>query len=104
MDADLVSNITYRIKTDTAQQLFAVDRLSGALSVLQALDFEALGRDGANYTFQVEALDHEGLLPPGVATVLVRITVRAVIECSVNTQPARLASYLSTRLSVTAAF
>ncbi|XP_037394710.1 protocadherin-15a isoform X2 [Pygocentrus nattereri] len=74
VDADLVSNITYRIRTDAARQLFAVDRLSGALSVLQALDFEALGRDGANYTFQVEALDHEGVLPPGVATVLVRIT------------------------------
>ncbi|TSK22798.1 Protocadherin-15 [Bagarius yarrelli] len=56
------------------RQLFAVDRITGALSVLQSLDFEALGRDGANYTFQVEALDYEGVLPPGIATVTVRIT------------------------------
>ncbi|XP_066534297.1 protocadherin-15a isoform X2 [Hoplias malabaricus] len=74
VDADLVSNITFRIRTEAARQLFAVNRVTGALSVLQALDFEALGGDGANYTFQVEALDHEGVLPPGVATVLVRIT------------------------------
>ncbi|XP_072534069.1 protocadherin-15a isoform X2 [Salminus brasiliensis] len=74
VDADLVSNITYRIRTEAARQLFAVDRFSGNLSLLQALDFEALGRDGANYTFEVEALDHEGVLPPGLATVLLRIT------------------------------
>ncbi|MCI4376456.1 hypothetical protein PGIGA_G00188630 [Pangasianodon gigas] len=73
-DADLFSNITYRIRTEAARQLFAVDRITGALSVLQSLDFEALGRDGANYTFQVEALDYEGVLPPGIATVTVRIT------------------------------
>ncbi|KAM9477510.1 protocadherin-15-like isoform 1-T1 [Clarias gariepinus] len=73
-DADLISNITYRIRTDAARQLFAVDRITGVLSVLQSLDFEALGRDGANYTFQVEALDYEGVLPPGMATVTVRIT------------------------------
>uniref|UniRef100_A0A4W4E579 Protocadherin-15 n=1 Tax=Electrophorus electricus TaxID=8005 RepID=A0A4W4E579_ELEEL len=75
VDADLISNVTYRISTEAARQLFAVDKFSGVLSVLQALDFEALGQDGANYTFQVEALDHEMVLPPGVATVIVRITV-----------------------------
>uniref|UniRef100_A0A4W4E418 Protocadherin-15 n=1 Tax=Electrophorus electricus TaxID=8005 RepID=A0A4W4E418_ELEEL len=74
VDADLISNVTYRISTEAARQLFAVDKFSGVLSVLQALDFEALGQDGANYTFQVEALDHEMVLPPGVATVIVRIT------------------------------
>ncbi|XP_058242226.1 protocadherin-15a [Hemibagrus wyckioides] len=73
-DEDLISNITYRIRTEAARQLFAVDRITGALSVLQSMDFEALGRDGANYTFQVEALDYEGVLPPGIATVTVRIT------------------------------
>ncbi|XP_046690007.1 protocadherin-15a isoform X2 [Silurus meridionalis] len=73
-DEDLISNITYRIRTEEARQLFAVDRVTGALSVLQSLDFEALGQNGANYTFQVEALDYEGVLPPGIATVTVRIT------------------------------
>uniref|UniRef100_A0A8B9LAL4 Protocadherin-related 15a n=1 Tax=Astyanax mexicanus TaxID=7994 RepID=A0A8B9LAL4_ASTMX len=74
VDADLVSNITYRIRTEAARQLFGLDRYSGNLTLLQALDFEALGRDGANHTFEVEALDHEGILPPGLATVLIRIT------------------------------
>ncbi|XP_062851242.1 protocadherin-15a [Trichomycterus rosablanca] len=72
-DADLISNITYRIRTESAQQLFALDRITGALLLLQALDFEALGRDSTNYTFQVEALDYEGVLSPGLATVTVRI-------------------------------
>lgn len=44
--------------------------------MLHSMDFEALGQDDANYTFQVEALDYEGILPPGMATVTVKITVR----------------------------
>ncbi len=75
-DADLVSNVTYRIKTEAARQLFAVNRLTGAVSVLQALDFEDLATSNSTYTFEVEALDHGGVLPPGTATVIVRITVR----------------------------
>ncbi|XP_056617163.1 protocadherin-15a [Triplophysa dalaica] len=73
VDADLVSNVTYRIKTEAARQLFAVNRLTGNVSVLQALDFEDLAGNGT-YTFEVEALDHGGTLPPGTATVIVRIT------------------------------
>ncbi|KAA0718253.1 Protocadherin-15 Precursor [Triplophysa tibetana] len=73
MDADLVSNVTYRIKTEAARLLFAVNRLTGNLSVLQALDYEDLGGN-STYTFEVEALDHGGTLPPGTATVIVRIT------------------------------
>uniref|UniRef100_A0A672NF72 Protocadherin-15-like n=1 Tax=Sinocyclocheilus grahami TaxID=75366 RepID=A0A672NF72_SINGR len=73
-DADLVSNVTYRIKTEAAQQLFAVNRLTGAVSVLQALDFEDLPAGNSTYTFEVEVLDHGGVLPPGTATVIVRIT------------------------------
>ncbi|XP_042565502.1 protocadherin-15a isoform X2 [Clupea harengus] len=73
-DADLDSNVTYRIRSEEAKQLFTVDRLTGALSILQSLDFEDLsGEDGATYTFQVEALDIGGILPPGVATVIVKI-------------------------------
>ncbi|XP_026133814.1 protocadherin-15-like isoform X3 [Carassius auratus] len=74
VDADLVSNITYRIKTEAAQQLFTVNRLTGAVSVLQALDFEDLAAGNSTYTFEVQALDHGGVLPPGMATVIVRIT------------------------------
>uniref|UniRef100_A0A673HXY9 Protocadherin-15 n=1 Tax=Sinocyclocheilus rhinocerous TaxID=307959 RepID=A0A673HXY9_9TELE len=73
-DADLVSNVTYRIKTEAARQLFAVNRLTGAVSVLQVLDFEDLAAGNSTYTFEVEALDHGGVLPPGTATVIVRIT------------------------------
>uniref|UniRef100_A0A8C1LAW9 Protocadherin-15 n=1 Tax=Cyprinus carpio TaxID=7962 RepID=A0A8C1LAW9_CYPCA len=75
VDADLVSNVTYRIKTEEARQLFAVNRLTGAVSVLQALDFEDLAAGNSTYTFEVEALDHGGVLPPGMATVIVRITM-----------------------------
>ncbi|KAG1963244.1 protocadherin-15, partial [Pimephales promelas] len=74
VDADLVSNVTYRIKTEAARQLFSVNRLTGAVSVLQALDFEDLEAGNSTYTFEVEALDHGGVLPPGTATVIVRIT------------------------------
>lgn len=45
--------------------------------MLQTLDFEdlaALGI-GTSYSFQVEALDQGRLMPPGQATVTVRITV-----------------------------
>uniref|UniRef100_A0A8C1W4L0 Protocadherin-15 n=1 Tax=Cyprinus carpio TaxID=7962 RepID=A0A8C1W4L0_CYPCA len=73
VDADLVSNVTYRIKTEEARQLFAVNRLTGAVSVLQALDFEDLAAGNSTYMFEVEALDHGGVLPPGMATVIVRI-------------------------------
>lgn len=82
VDADLVSNVTYRIKTEAARQLFAVNRLTGAVSVLQALDFEDLAGN-STYTFEVEALDHGGTLPPGTATVVVRITVRLIKAPSV---------------------
>lgn len=68
--------MTYRIKTEAARQLFAVNRLTGAISVLQAVDFEDLAAGNSTYTFEVEALDHGGVLPPGTATVIVRITVR----------------------------
>lgn len=83
MDADLVSNVTYRIKTEAARQLFSVNRLTGTVSVLLALDFENLAAGNSTYTFEVEALDHGGVLPPGTATVVVRITVRPLRAHSV---------------------
>ena len=78
MDADLFSNVTYRIKSAEARKLFSVNPISGELLVLQTLDFEDLASMGmgTNYTFQVEAVDQAGTMPPGEATVTVRITVR----------------------------
>ncbi|XP_054653844.1 protocadherin-15-like isoform X12 [Dunckerocampus dactyliophorus] len=77
VDADLFSNVTYRIKSESARQLFSLNPVTGELSVLQTLDFEdlaAMGTGGATYTFQVEAVDQGGVTPPGQATVTVRIT------------------------------
>uniref|UniRef100_A0A3P8ZQH4 Cadherin domain-containing protein n=1 Tax=Esox lucius TaxID=8010 RepID=A0A3P8ZQH4_ESOLU len=78
VDADLFSNVTYRIKSEEASQLFLVNPITGELSVLQTLDFESLANMGmgATYTFLVEAVDQLGTMPPGQATVTVRITVR----------------------------
>uniref|UniRef100_UPI0037E8FA3F protocadherin-15-like n=1 Tax=Semicossyphus pulcher TaxID=241346 RepID=UPI0037E8FA3F len=76
VDADLFSNVTYRIKTESAGQLFSLNPITGELAVLQTLDFEDLAAMGmgASYTFQVEAVDQGGVMPPGQATVTVRIT------------------------------
>ncbi|MGH0141716.1 UNVERIFIED_CONTAM: hypothetical protein FKN15_074406 [Acipenser sinensis] len=72
-DADLESNVTYHIRTQEARQLFSVNSVTGDLSVLQTLDFETLSAAGATYTFIVEALDSGGSMPPGLATVTVKI-------------------------------
>ncbi|XP_066549387.1 protocadherin-15b [Amia ocellicauda] len=73
-DADLDANVTYRIRTEEAKQLFAVNPVTGQLSVIQAMDFETLSASGASYTFVVEALNSGGSMPPGLATVTVKIT------------------------------
>uniref|UniRef100_A0A3Q3JPT7 Protocadherin-15 n=1 Tax=Monopterus albus TaxID=43700 RepID=A0A3Q3JPT7_MONAL len=75
-DADLFSNITYWIRTESARQLFSLNAITGELFVLQALDFESLAAMGmgTSYTFQVEAVDQVGVMPPGQATVTVRVT------------------------------
>ncbi len=87
MDSDLFSNVTYRIKTESARQLFSLNPVTGELAVLQTLDFEDLAAMGmgASYTFQVEAVDQGGIMPPGQATVTVRITVRAPGQSSATT-------------------
>uniref|UniRef100_A0A672J348 Protocadherin-15 n=1 Tax=Salarias fasciatus TaxID=181472 RepID=A0A672J348_SALFA len=76
VDSDLFSNVTYRIKTESARQLFSLNPITGELAVLQTLDFEDLAAMGmgTSYTFQVEAVDQGGVMPPGQATVTVRIT------------------------------
>ncbi|XP_061612296.1 protocadherin-15-like [Phyllopteryx taeniolatus] len=78
IDADLGSNLTYRIRTAGSSEeilrLFRVDPITGELSVQKVLDFEALSPSNSTYTFTVEALDTEGSMPPGLASVTVTIT------------------------------
>ncbi|KAM8876084.1 protocadherin-15b isoform 1-T1 [Synchiropus picturatus] len=75
VDADIGSNLTYRIRPEGSDQqifqLFHIDPQTGELSVLKVLDFEALTE--ASYTFTVEAVDTKGTMPPGLASVTVRI-------------------------------
>ncbi|XP_055358409.1 protocadherin-15 isoform X2 [Betta splendens] len=75
-DPDLYSNVTYRIKTESARQLFSLNAVTGELAVLQSLDFEGLAAMGMgpSYTFLVEAVDQGEVMPPGQANVTVRIT------------------------------
>lgn len=108
MDADLFSNVTYRIMTESARQLFSLNAVTGELAVLQALDFEGLAAMGMGdtYTFQVEAVDQGGVMPPGHATVTVRITVRAhrspaLQNLSVVYSPSIYLSSLSLRICST---
>ncbi|KAK1881478.1 Protocadherin-15 [Dissostichus eleginoides] len=77
IDADLGSNLTYKISAEGSDQeivrLFHIDPVTGQLSVLKVLDFEALTESEPTYTFTVEARDAEGTMPPGLASVTVRI-------------------------------
>ncbi|XP_069097078.1 protocadherin-15 [Pleurodeles waltl] len=72
-DADLTSNITYRIRTLEATQFFALNHLTGQLSLLKPLDYESFTGKDAAYTFVVEAFDITGSMPPGLATVTVTV-------------------------------
>ena len=49
--------------------------MTGQLSAQHTLDFEALAPEAIAHTFVVEAVDSEGSMPPGLATVTVKITV-----------------------------
>lgn len=75
VDADLGSNLTYRIRKEGSDrgvdQLFHINPVTGKLSVLKVLDYEAL--TVTTYTFIVEALDMNGTMPPGLASVTVTI-------------------------------
>ncbi|KAF5891995.1 protocadherin-15 isoform X2, partial [Clarias magur] len=73
LDADLNSNITYRISTTEARKLFELNPVTGELKVLYTLDFEKLSPEETTHTFVVEAVDSEGSMPPGLATVTVTI-------------------------------
>ncbi|KAG5262830.1 hypothetical protein AALO_G00279370 [Alosa alosa] len=72
-DADLNSNVTYRIRTEEARQLFSLDPVTGQLSAQHTLDFETLAPEAVTHTFVVEAVDSQGSMPPGLTTVTVKI-------------------------------
>ncbi|XP_052466883.1 protocadherin-15-like [Carassius gibelio] len=74
LDPDLDANVTYRIRTDEARELFAVNSLTGELKVLHSLDFEKLLPNRTTWTFVVEAVDGgSGKMPPGLASVTVTV-------------------------------
>ncbi|XP_060097225.1 protocadherin-15 isoform X2 [Heteronotia binoei] len=72
-DVDLGSNITYGIRTQEARKFFSLNKFTGELSLLKPLDFESFADTDATFTFLVEAFDIGGTMPPGLATVTVRI-------------------------------
>ncbi|XP_041426789.1 protocadherin-15 isoform X2 [Xenopus laevis] len=72
-DADLGANITYRIRSQEVLQLFAMNQSTGELSLLKPLDYESFTNIEAVYMFIIEAFDVTGTMPPGLATVTVRV-------------------------------
>uniref|UniRef100_A0A8C3ISV2 Protocadherin related 15 n=1 Tax=Chrysemys picta bellii TaxID=8478 RepID=A0A8C3ISV2_CHRPI len=72
-DIDLGSNVTYRIRTQEALPFFSLNKFTGELSLLKSLDYESFSGTEATFTFLVEAFDSGGTMPPGLATVTVRI-------------------------------
>ncbi|XP_046776007.1 protocadherin-15 isoform X5 [Gallus gallus] len=72
-DVDLGSNVTYRIRTQEALEYFALNKYTGELSLLKSLDYESFSDTDATFTFLVEAFDSKGTMPPGLATVTVRV-------------------------------
>uniref|UniRef100_A0A3Q3RC81 Protocadherin-15 n=1 Tax=Monopterus albus TaxID=43700 RepID=A0A3Q3RC81_MONAL len=79
IDPDLNSSLTYRIRTEGSDQkiiqLFHINPVTGELSVLKVLNYEALTDSVPTYTFTVEAFDANGAMPPGLASVTVKIMV-----------------------------
>ncbi|KAG1936098.1 protocadherin-15b [Pimephales promelas] len=74
LDPDLDANVTYRIRTQEARELFAVNPLTGELMVLHSLDFEKLLPNGTTRNFVVEAVDGgSGKMPPGLASVTITV-------------------------------
>lgn len=63
-------------------ELFHMDPVTGELSVLKVLDYEALTDSNPIYTFSVEAMDTKGTMPPGLASVTVRIMVGVWVRVS----------------------
>ncbi|NWZ92080.1 PCD15 protein, partial [Nesospiza acunhae] len=72
-DADLGADVSYRIRTEEARQHFALNKHTGELSLRKSLDYESFSDTDATFTFLVEAFDSKGTMPPGLATVTVRV-------------------------------
>ncbi|KFV64234.1 Protocadherin-15, partial [Dryobates pubescens] len=72
-DVDLGSEVNYRIRTQEALEYFALDKHTGELSLVKSLDYESFSDTEATFTFLVEAFDRKGTMPPGLATVTVRV-------------------------------
>uniref|UniRef100_A0A2K6UNQ9 Protocadherin related 15 n=1 Tax=Saimiri boliviensis boliviensis TaxID=39432 RepID=A0A2K6UNQ9_SAIBB len=70
-DVDLGANVSYRIRSPEVKHLFALHPVTGELSLLRSLDYEAFPDQEASITFLVEAFDIYGTMPPGIATVTV---------------------------------
>lgn len=64
-------------------QLFHLNPATGELSALKVLDYEGFSQSDPSYTFTVEAVDSGGTMPPGLASVTVRITVGVGLSVSV---------------------
>ncbi|XP_061229803.1 protocadherin-15 isoform X1 [Neopsephotus bourkii] len=72
-DVDLGSDVNYRIRTQEVLEYFALNKYTGELSLLKSLDYESFSDIDATFTFLVEAFDSKGTMPPGLATVTVRV-------------------------------
>ncbi|NWI05237.1 PCD15 protein, partial [Tichodroma muraria] len=72
-DMDLGADVNYRIRTEEARQYFALNKHTGELSLRKSLDYESFSDTEATFTFLVEAFDSKGTMPPGLATVTVRV-------------------------------
>ncbi|NXF22898.1 PCD15 protein, partial [Rhodinocichla rosea] len=72
-DVDLGADVNYRIRTEEAGQHFALNKHTGELSLRKSLDYESFSDTEATFTFLVEAFDSKGTMPPGLATVTVRV-------------------------------
>ncbi|NXI23463.1 PCD15 protein, partial [Sterrhoptilus dennistouni] len=72
-DVDLGADVNYRIRTEEARQYFALNKHTGELSLRKSLDYESFSDTEATLTFLVEAFDSKGTMPPGLATVTVRV-------------------------------
>ncbi|KAM9379881.1 protocadherin-15 isoform 1-T1 [Phaethornis superciliosus] len=72
-DVDLGSDVNYRIRTQEALEYFALNKYTGELSLVKSLDYESFSGREPTLIFLVEAFDSKGTMPPGLATVTVRV-------------------------------
>lgn len=71
-------------------RLFHLDPATGELSAVKVLDYEAFSESDPTYTFTVEAVDAGGTMPPGLASVTVRIMVGVCLLVCLKSQGQKL--------------